>query len=222
MSDNESLESKYGRRKTETSQNDGNKSADTKQETNKDSGFVNKYGDLKNQYGSDETLRQKQQNIRRNIAETLSEFNSKKFKNNYEYDNVNISGISNVEDANAKKETLLVKIAKVIVIFLIILVVACTVIAFIMRDKVNVEGAEIIDQINNAEAMYYSFYKRYYYFSKTSYDSTLGIDMSIYKYFDYYEVLNNDETGNYEIKLYGATNAFTITYHTIKAYLNKR
>jgi hypothetical protein len=222
MADNDSLEAKYGRRKTTESQNN-NQSNNTQQETKNDSGFVNKYGDLKNQYGNGENLsQQSQQNIRRNIAETLSEFNSKKFKNNDEYDNVDIPGMSKAEDATPKKETLLVKFLKAVVILLIILVVACTVIAFIMRDKVNLEGAEIIDQINNAEAMYYSFYKRYYYFSKTSYDSTLGIDMSIYKYFNYYEVKNNDETGNYEIKLYGATNAFTITYHTIKAFLNKR
>ena len=221
MADNDSLEAKYGRRKTTESQNN-NQSNDTQQETKKDSGFAGKYGDLKNQYGNDGSSPQSQQNIRINIEETLSEFNSKKFKSNNEYDNVDIPGISKAEDATPKKETLLVKFLTVVVAFLIILVVACTVIAFIMRDKVNVEGAEIIDQINNAEAMYYSFYKRYYYFSKTSYDSTLGIDMSIYKYFNYYEVLNNDETGNYEIKLYGATNAFTITYHTIKAFLNKR
>ena len=221
MADNDNLEAKYGRRKTTESQNN-NQSNDTQQETKKDSGFASKYGDLKNKYCNDGSSPQSQQNIRINIEETLSEFNSKKFKSNNEYDNVDIPGISKAEDATPKKETLLVKFLKVVVVFLIILVVACTVIAFIMRDKVNVEGAEIIDQINNAEAMYYSFYKRYYYFSKTSYDSTLGIDMSIYKYFNYYEVLNNDETGNYEIKLYGATNAFTITYHTIKAFLNKR
>lgn len=220
MSDNESLEAKYGRKKVTANQNDDNKNINTKQEVKENSGFFSKYGKLKNEYGSSEETspQQTQQSIRRNIAETLSEYNSKKIKNTQTDD---FSKILQTGDSNKKKETPFVKFLKVVVIFLIIAIVTCTIIAFIMRDKVNIEGAEIIDQINNAEEIYYTLYKKYYYFSKTSYDSTLGIDMSIYKYFIYYEVIHNDETGNYEIKLYGATNAFTITYYTIKAFLNK-
>lgn len=217
MSDNESLESKYGRKKTTLTQNDDN----TQQETKNNFGFSNKYGNFTNKY-KDEKKQQEQKNIKRNIAETLSEYNTNKAKK--EHTDFDSYQKFQAEDATTKnkKETPFVKFLKVVVIILIILVIVCTVIGFIMRDKVNIEGTEIIDQINNAEEMYYSIYKKYYYFSKTSYDSTLGIDMSIYNFFSYYEVIHNDETGNYEVKLYGATNAFTITYHTIKAYINKR
>ena len=121
-----------------------------------------------------------------------------------------------------KQETLLVKILKAIVSFLIVIVAACIVIAFIMKPEINVEGEQIIEQIKKTEELYYAQTQRYHYFPKTTYDQTLGIDLSKYKYFMSYEVLPDEESGNYAAKAYGATNAFTITYYTVKAWLKNK
>lgn len=233
MADNESLESKYGRRKT--SQSNENVSTNENNENNNKENDIYRYS--RNQEEKTNTLKQhlrdisgkniqnpKKQiifteeikkkdglndskEIKRDIEDALSQYKA----NTTQYIN---------QTANKPQETKLVKILKTIVSTLIFLVVLCIIVAIFMKPKINMESGEIIDQINNAEAMYYTMYKKYYYFSKTNYDSTLGIDMSIYNYFDSYEVLHNDETGNYEIKLYGATNAFTIVYYTIKSYIS--
>ena len=50
-------------------------------------------------------------------------------------------------------------------------------------------------------------------------DYTLGIDLNKYKYFTSYEVIRDEKTGNYVAKVYGATNAFTITYFVIKSWI---
>lgn len=235
MSDNESLESKYGRRKPSFSQSSN--AQNVQQQSQQQSDDVSRFSrrpvsqtqynnSAQQQYrqyqqtNQEESFtkreQQKAQDIRRNIAETLSQYNS----NSSRY-GTSSQTFSNSSIPLRKEETKFVKFLKAVISFLIIAIVACIVVAILMKPKINIEGGEIIDQINNAEAMYYTMYGKYYYFSKTSYDSTLGIDMSIYKYFDSYEVIHNDETGNYEIKIYGATNAFTIVYYTIKSYLNK-
>lgn len=248
MSDNESLESKYGRRKSVTPQSDNTQSSQQQSQSDDVSRFSRRSSSQsqysnnsaqqqfrqyqQNQQAQQQTQQSNQQesankaeqqrvqNIRRNIAETLSQYNSNQYNNdNSQYSNVSQS-YSNTNIA-VNQESKFVKVLKAIIMFLIVAIVLCIVVAILMKPKINMEGGEIIDQINNAEAMYYTMYGKYYYFSKTSYDSTLGIDMSIYKYFDSYEVLHNDETGNYEIKIYGATNAFTIVYYTLKSYLNK-
>lgn len=233
MADNESLEAKYGRRKTnQTSSN--TQTANTNEQKQNNENDIYKYSRKQDEQTarlkqhlqetasksatssgktqilfSEEIKKQEEvtpKNIKKSIEEALSQYNSGPVKH--------LDPINKVAE-----ETKLVKFCKTVVSALIVLVVLCIVIAIFMKPKINMESGEIIDQINNAENMYYTMYKKYYYFSKTSYDSTLGIDMSIYNYFDSYEVLHNDETGNYEIKLYGATNAFTIVYYTIKSYL---
>lgn len=248
MSDNENLESKYGRRKSVTPQSDNTQNSQQQSQSDDVSRFsrrsssqsqysnnsaqqqfrqyqqnqqVQQQTQQSNQQESaNKAEQQRVQNIRRNIAETLSQYNSNQYNNDSsQYSNVSQS-YSNANIA-VNQESKFVKVLKAIIMFLIVAIVLCIVVAILMKPKINMEGGEIIDQINNAESMYYTMYGKYYYFSKTSYDSTLGIDMSIYKYFDSYEVLHNDETGNYEIKIYGATNAFTIVYYTLKSYLNK-
>jgi hypothetical protein len=96
------------------------------------------------------------------------------------------------------------------------------VIALIAKADVNTESEAIIEQIKKAENLYFNATNRYCYFSKINYNDTLGVDLSKRKYFMSYEVIPNKEFGNYEVKLYGATNAFTITYYVIKGFiLNK-
>ena len=122
-----------------------------------------------------------------------------------------------------KAETNIVKFLKIIVYIAIIATVLSIVIAFVSKTSVNTESEEIIEQIKKAEDLYFDATNRYYYFSKTGYNDTLSVDLSKRKYFTSYEVVPNIEFGNYEIKLYGATNAFTITYHVIKnLILNKK
>lgn len=112
---------------------------------------------------------------------------------------------------------------KIIVYIAIIATVLSIVVALVAKTSVNTESEEIIEQIKKAEDLYFDATNRYYYFSRTSYNDTLGVDLSRRKYFMSYEVVPNIEFGNYEIKLYGATNAFTITYYVIKSLIfNKK
>ncbi|GAB1401917.1 hypothetical protein MASR1M68_08280 [Elusimicrobiota bacterium] len=122
-----------------------------------------------------------------------------------------------------KSETSAVKFLKIIVYIAIIATVLSIVVALVAKTSVNTESEEIIEQIKKAEDLYFDATNRYYYFSRTSYNDTLGVDLSRRKYFMSYEVVPNIEFGNYEIKLYGATNAFTITYYVIKSLIfNKK
>ena len=226
MSDNENLESKYGRRKSVTPQSDNTQNSQQQSQPDDVSRFSRR-SSSQSQYSNNsaqQQFRQYQQNQQTQQQTQQSNQQESANSNQYNNDNSQYSNVSqSYSNANiaVNQESKFVKVLKAIIMFLIVAIVLCIVVAILMKPKINMEGGEIIDQINNAEAMYYTMYGKYYYFSKTSYDSTLGIDMSIYKYFDSYEVLHNDETGNYEIKIYGATNAFTIVYYTLKSYLNK-
>lgn len=128
--------------------------------------------------------------------------------------------VSNKSVASYSQETPLVKALKAIISLIIIGTVVCIIVAFMMKPQINVEGGQIIDQIKRAEDLYYTKVKKYHYFSQTNYDHTLGIDLSKYKYFTSYEVVRSEKTGNYEAKIYGATNAFTITFYAIKAWIS--
>lgn len=122
-----------------------------------------------------------------------------------------------------KSETNAVRFLKIIVYIAIIATVLSIVVALGAKTSVNTESEQIIEQIKKAEDLYFDATNRYYYFSRTSYNDTLGVDLSRRKYFMSYEVVPNIEFGNYEIKLYGATNAFTITYYVIKSLIfNKK
>jgi len=118
-----------------------------------------------------------------------------------------------------KPDTPLVKFLKIIVYIAIISTVLSIITAFIARTDVNTESETVIEQIKKAEDLYFGSTGRYCYFSKTKYNETLGVDLSKRKYFVSYEVVPNIEFGNYEVKLYGATNAFTITYYVIKNFI---
>ncbi len=118
-----------------------------------------------------------------------------------------------------KPDTPLVKFLKIIVYIAIISTVLSIITAFIARTDVNTESETVIEQIKKAEDLYFGLTGRYCYFSKTKYNETLGVDLSKRKYFVSYEVVPNIEFGNYEVKLYGATNAFTITYYVIKNFI---
>lgn len=118
-----------------------------------------------------------------------------------------------------KPETKTVKFLKIVVYICIIATVLSIVTAFMARTDVNTESEEIIEQVRKAEDLYFQAMNKYCYFSKTHYNDTLGVDLAKRKYFTSYEVVPNIEFGNYEIKLYGATNAFTITYYVIKNFV---
>lgn len=118
-----------------------------------------------------------------------------------------------------KPETIVVKFLKIIVYIAIIATVLSIVVALFAKTNVNTESEAIIEQIKKAEDLYFDATNRYCYFSKTNYNDTLGVDLSKRKYFMSYEVIPNIEFGNYEIKLHGATNAFTITYYVIKSLI---
>lgn len=118
-----------------------------------------------------------------------------------------------------KPETKTVKFLKILVYICIIATVLSIITAFLARTNVNTESEEIIEQVRKAEDLYFQAMNKYCYFSKTRYNDTLGVDLSKRKYFTSYEVVPNIEFGNYEIKLYGATNAFTITYYVVKNFV---
>ncbi|MDD5021911.1 MAG: hypothetical protein PHR82_07295 [Endomicrobiaceae bacterium] len=191
---NEELKSKYGRN------NNTSKSNDSRQDAEK----VNN-PDLKQDKNSEtkktefEYQEESAQNL---IAQEIiqKEKDNKKIK-------------------EKKHETTLVKFLKIVVYIAIISTVLSIGIALIAKTNVNAESEAIIEQIKKAENLYFDATNRYCYFSKTNYNDTLGVDLSKRKYFMSYEVIPNIEFGSYEVKLYGATNAFTITYYAIKSFI---
>ena len=203
---NEDLKAKYGRGNSSNTQG-------------KDTNTINNSSMSENEakYGRNNTytkktkeqLTKQQKDIKENIANVISQYTQthQSFKPN--------------ESIKQNQESFLVKTTKGIIMFAILLIIACIVIALIAKPQINEEGDIIIEQIKKAEDLYYSKMHNYHYFSKTNYDQTLGLDLSIYKYFTACEVIPNEETGNYEAKIYGATNAFTMTYYYLKALINK-
>lgn len=189
----EELKAKYGRNNT-------SKSNDTQQNTEK----VN-YSDSK----------QEENTNKDNLA---VKFQQESAKNLIEQEI--IQNDNRNQKIKAKKtETIIVKFLKIIVYIAIIATVLSIVVALFAKTNVNTESEAIIEQIKKAEDLYFDATNRYCYFSKTNYNDTLGVDLSKRKYFMSYEVVPNIEFGNYEIKLHGATNAFTITYYVIKSLI---
>ena len=209
---NEDLVAKYGRRKN--SQNDGNI------ENNEASYSSSKYED-KEKYGINNTFTKKAQADKSELAkEKEIKTNIKDVVSKYSAKNQNLS-TSTTHDGKIKyrQENKFVKILKAFLIFCILSTVACIIISFIAKPQINTESEQIIDKIKKAEELYYAKVKKYHYFSRTDYDYTLGIDLNKYKYFTSYEVIRDEKTGNYATKVYGATNAFTITYFVIKSWI---
>lgn len=210
MSSNEDLKSKYGRGNTYNNQEKSQVNADTSSNSQESAA---KYG-RDNTYTkkSKENLTQQQKEIKENIANVISQYTQEhqSFKDQQN------------RDIKQNKESLFVRITKGIISFCIILTVVCIIIALIAKPQIDAEGELIIEQIKKSEDLYYSKMHKYHYFSKTNYDQTLGVDLSIYKYFTTCEVIPEQESGNYEAKIYGATNAFTMTYYYLKALIFKK
>ncbi|MFA7074355.1 MAG: hypothetical protein WC234_04100 [Endomicrobiaceae bacterium] len=213
MSEKENLEAKYGRKKTSTVKHDS--SSDDTKTSEENNNVFQKYGRKKetNQTEEPSVSVKKDKTIEDNIKDTLSQYNSN-IKNNI--------NTNNLKKIKLREESAVVKFFKAVIIVLIIGVASSIIIAFTMRPKINLEGEQIIEQIKKAETLYFTVQKKYHYFAKTNYDNTLGIDLNKYKYFTFYEVIPSVETNNYEVKLYGATNAFTITYYTVKAFIKEK
>jgi len=230
------LAEKYGRRNSDTPQQQ-TKNADSTKNTNTTNTNVksNVFRDtlqrerqqsqnMQQQYSANSTVFTKKSKVDKNQAAKEKEIkaNIENLINQYTQEHKDLSApISNTVTVN-KQETIFVKFLKAVIIFLIIAVVACIVIAFIKKPEINIEGEQLIEQIKKTEDLYYAKVQKYHYFSKTNYDHTLGIDLSKYKYFTSYEVVPDEESGNYAAKAYGATNAFTITYYAIKSWLKSR
>lgn len=206
---NEDLRAKYGR---------GNSSKVQEKEV-PDTPVDNSKTEAESKYGRNNTytkktkenLTQQQKEIKENIANVISQYSQ-------EHNSFKPQQNKNIKQ---NQESFLVKTIKGILMFLILSIIVCIIVALIAKPQVEAEGDIIIDQIKKSEDLYYSKMHKYHYFSKTDYDQTLGLDMSLYKYFSTCEVIPNEETGNYEAKIHGATNAFTMTYYYLKALINK-
>ena len=226
MLENENnLAEKYGRRKQQQTKNtEANRN--TQDNIFKDNLLKEKpkRQNEQQQYNANNTVFTKKSKVDKNQATKEKEIktNIENMINKYTQEHKDLSMPINNAFTLTKQETQLVKFLKVVVSILIIAVIACIVIAFIMKPEINMEGEQIIEQIKKTEDLYYAKVQKYHYFSKTNYDQTLGIDLSKYKYFTSYEVLPDEESGNYAAKAYGATNAFTITYYAIKDWLKNR
>lgn len=210
MSENESLEEKYGRRK--------HPSQETKQTFQEKPDYDNneyKY-DTNNIYTKKTKTEYspREKDIRANIANVVSQYTET--HNNIKMD----------ERKGSKKirsdESLIVKLIKNLIMLCIILIIACMGIAIVAKPTINTEADAIIENLKKAEDIYYTSVHKYHYFPKTEYDNTLGVDISECKYFSRYEVIPNEQTGNYEIKLYGATNTFKMAYYYAKAFLKEK
>lgn len=204
---NDDLKSKYGRGNNyQQEQQNTNNVPTSEEEAN--------YGRNKTFTKKTHTeLTQKEKDIKENIANVISQYSQDRREPNIK------STQKILREEN--QESPLVRFIKGIIMACIVLTVACIIIALIAKPQIDFEGEQIIEQVKKSEDLYYSKMHKYHYFQKTNYDQTLGIDLSVYKFFTLCEVIPNAETGNYEVKLYGATNAFTMTYYYIKSLIFK-
>lgn len=212
MSEQESLEEKYGRRK--------HPSQETKQSFQEKPNYDNN----EYKYGRNNTYTKKtkaeysprEKDIRANIASVVSQYTET--NNNIKMDSQ--KGFKRIKTRN--EDSFAVKFIKSIIILCIFLIIACMGIAILAKPTINIEGDAIIEQLKKSEELYHSSVHKYHFFPKTEYDNTLGVDISECKYFSSYEVIPNKETGNYQIKLYGATNTFTMAYYYVKTFLKEK
>ena len=97
----------------------------------------------------------------------------------------------------------------------------CGVIAYIAKPEIDAEAEKITKQIFDAETTYYNTFDKFHYFEETGYDKTLGVNIAKSKYFTAYAVIPDEKKVNCEIRLYGATNAFTMAFYYVKDLINK-
>ncbi len=102
-----------------------------------------------------------------------------------------------------------------------LLAILCGVIAYIAKPEIDAESEKITKQIYDAETTYYNTFSKFHFFNETSYDKTLGVNISKSKYFTAYAVVPDEKKENCEIRLYGATDAFSMAYYYVKDLINK-
>jgi hypothetical protein len=113
-----------------------------------------------------------------------------------------------------RPDTKLEKIIKLFLYFLIFAIIGVTVYAHTLKDAMGEESESVISQINRAQDLYAQMAGKYHYFQKTKYDDTLGVDVSANRFYTAYAVIPSGE--QYEVKLYGRTNPFSIGFHDLK------
>ena len=211
MTENESLEVKYGRRKHSSQEQNTNIKQNIKEDisSNDKGSYTNSERNNTFTKKTKEDLTQKQKEIKSNIENILSQYSYNETKN---YGN-------QATKSNQKKDSTLISFIKGVLIICILLVFVCIGISVFAKPDIAAEGDQIIRQIENAEKIYFSSVHQYHFFPKTNFDKTLGVDISSCKYFSSYEVRPNENNTTYAIKIYGATDTFTMSYYYLKALL---
>ncbi len=158
MLENENnLAEKYGRKKTDTTQEqakntDVNKNTDTNAKSNifKETLLKEKKQrqNMQQQYNANNTVFTKKSKIDKNQAAKEKEIkaNIEDLINKYTQEHKDLSAPAATVTVN-KEETMFVKFLKAVVSFLIVIVVVCIIIAVIMKPEINMEGEQIIEQI---------------------------------------------------------------------------
>ena len=155
-------------------------------------------------------------NIQANIASVISQYTET-------HNNIKADGRKAFQRIKTRNEdSFLVSFLKGIIVLCILLTIACIGISIVARPTINRERDAIIEQLKKSEDIYYSSVHKYHYFPKTECDSTLSVDISECKYFSSYEIIPNEQAESYEIKLYGATNTFTMAFYYAKAFLKEK
>ncbi|WP_372519008.1 hypothetical protein [Candidatus Ruminimicrobiellum ovillum] len=154
--------------------------------------------------------------VQENIANVVEQYSS--FKNQ-------------VRDSSLKRDSANKKFKKnkehgfsdfiVSVITLVfLLVLLCGAIAYIAKPEIDAESEKITKQISDAETTYFGTFGKFHYLNKVGYSNTLGINLAKSKYFTAFEVVPDEKKENCEIRLYGATDAFTMAYCYVKNFIN--
>lgn len=212
MSEQENLEAKYGRKKTPSQEQNANIDQKPKEEET-----YNYNESYQNKENNNTYTKKTKQNFTKRQKEIKSSINN--FLSQYSYNNYGTN--SNYKITENKKDSLFVSFIKGILLLCIILIFACIGISIFAKPYIETEGDEIISQLEKAEKIYFSSVSQYHFFPKTQYDKTLGVDISSCKYFSSYEVRPNEQNNTYAIKLYGATNTFSMSYYYVKAFLKE-
>ncbi len=164
---------------------------------------------------------QKGKSVQENIANVVEQYSS--FKSQVRDSSLGKESSSNKKVKKYKKakkygfSDFLVSV--VTLVFLLVLL--CGAIAYLAKPEIDKESEKITNQISEAESTYFGTFGKFHYLEKSGYSNTLGINLAKSKYFTAFEVVPDEKKENCEIRLYGATDAFTMAYYYVKYFIDK-
>jgi len=162
---------------------------------------------------------QKGKSVQENIANVVEQYSS--FRDQVRDSSLKRSSTKKEIKIKNRKERKFSDFIVSLITVAFLLTLLCGALAYMAKPEIDAESQKITKQIYDAETTYYNTFGKFHFFQKTGYNKTLGVNISKSKYFTAYEVIPDEKKVDCEIRLYGATNAFTMAFYYVKDLINK-